>query len=465
MGLFNTSGSRNTDIPAGYKHILCSTENNNYIPLYVRDKQVMTDFNDNIYYQLEYPIIQETFQDTKLLKNVIEGHSLSARFYYTKEDLEIYVDKGLIYLVEGQNIKILLASVISKEAFFDRSLANMNSISRRRGRRNTTTTTNIRGAEHYKLLIDPNVFTNSKYSRVMYYVKKYFIDDAANKGIEVVLTTDIKSYCFNPAQVRITGVSITEINARLNNYKNLIASTERTLPTMVEVEEETEESISQHIDEILEEVEEPEMDETFAVIQDDNETEDEFHILEQDGIVVRTGGTYRADYSIQYPLTPAESFNGEITGISITNITPPTADEFSEAEEPVANFELQNTEPTTFDGVDDFVTIADGTATWTMEETPETEVNDMLELDEVGQFPSNIIQITHNDLPEVSTGTSLIVGTGGEMSGEEMDFARSMWEEHGATIMGVSAENQGRSEEESGYGFTDDESQILNYGR
>lgn len=231
------------------------------------------------------------------------------------------------------------------------------------------------------------------------------------------------------------------------------------------MEEETEESISQHIDEILEEVEEPEMDETFAVIQDDNETEDEFHILEQDGIVVRTGGTYRADYSIQYPLTPAESFNGEITGISITNITPPTADEFSEAEEPVANFELQNTEPTTFDGVDDFVTIADGTATWTMEETPETEVNDMLELDEVGQFPSNIIQITHNDLPEVSTGTSLIVGTGGEMSGEEMDFARSMWEEHGATIMGVSAENQGRSEEESGYGFTDDESQILNYGR
>ena len=236
----------------------------------------MTDFNNNIYYQLEYPIIQETFQDTKLLKNVIEGHSLSARFYYTKEDLEIYVDKGLIYLVEGQNIKILLASVISKEAFFDRSLANMNSISRRRGRRNITTT-NIRGAEHYKLLIDPNVFTNSKYSRVMYYVKKYFIDDAANKGIEVVLTTDIKSYCFNPAQVRITGDSITEINARLNNYKKLIASTERTLPAMIEVEEETEESISQHIDEILEEVEE------------------EVHVLNQEGIEIRTGGTYRVD--------------------------------------------------------------------------------------------------------------------------------------------------------------------------
>ena len=124
MGLFNTSGSRNTDIPAGYKHILCSTENNNYIPLYVRNKQVMTDFNDNIYYQLEYPIIQETFQDTKLLKNVIEGHSLSARFYYTKEDLEIYVDKGLIYLVEGQKYKtksyiiLYLTTIISMNSAY-----------------------------------------------------------------------------------------------------------------------------------------------------------------------------------------------------------------------------------------------------------------------------------------------------------------------------------------------------------
>ena len=438
MGLFNTSGSRNTDIPAGYKHILCSTENNNYIPLYVRNKQVMTDFNDNIYYQLEYPIIQETFQDTKLLKNVIEGHSLSARFYYTKEDLEIYVDKGLIYLVEGQNIKILLASVISKEAFFDRSLANMNSISRRRARRNNTTI--IRGAEHYKLLIDPNVFTNSKYSRVMYYVKKYFIDDAANKGIEVVLTTDIKSYCFNPAQVRITGVSITEINARLNNYKKLIASTERTLPAMIEVEEETEESISQHIDEILEEVEE------------------EVHVLNQEGIEIRTGVT--------------------ITNVTITNVTPPTADEFSEAEEPVANFELQNT------GVaelpDDFVTIADGTATWTMEETPETEVNDnMIDFDEAGSFPTEIRQIRFNDAPEVINGTHLHIGTGGEITHNdfrEVFFNPNNTEETnddsiiatGLALQSLIDDNgnfHNRAEEESGYGFTDDESQILNYGR
>ena len=438
MGLFNTSGSRNTDIPAGYKHILCSTENNNYIPLYVRDKQVMTDFNDNIYYQLEYPIIQETFQDTKLLKNVIEGHSLSARFYYTKEDLEIYVDKGLIYLVEGQNIKILLASVISKEAFFDRSLANMNSISRRRARRNNTTI--IRGAEHYKLLIDPNVFTNSKYSRVMYYVKKYFIDDAANKGIEVVLTTDIKSYCFNPAQVRITGVSITEINARLNNYKKLIASTERTLPAMIEVEEETEESISQHIDEILEEVEE------------------EVHVLNQEGIEIRTGVT--------------------ITNVTITNVTPPTADEFSEAEEPVANFELQNT------GVaelpDDFVTIADGTATWTMEETPETEVNDnMIDFDEASSFPTEIRHIRFNDAPEVINGTHLHIGTGGEITHNdfrEVFFNPNNTEETnddsiiatGLALQSLIDDNgnfHNRAEEESGYGFTDDESQILNYGR
>ena len=438
MGLFNTSGSRNTDIPAGYKHILCSTENNNYIPLYVRNKQVMTDFNDNIYYQLEYPIIQETFQDTKLLKNVIEGHSLSARFYYTKEDLEIYVDKGLIYLVEGQNIKILLASVISKEAFFDRSLANMNSISRRRARRNNTTI--IRGAEHYKLLIDPNVFTNSKYSRVMYYVKKYFIDDAANKGIEVVLTTDIKSYCFNPAQVRITGVSITEINARLNNYKKLIASTERTLPAMIEVEEETEESISQHIDEILEEVEE------------------EVHVLNQEGIEIRTGVT--------------------ITNVTITNVTPPTADEFSEAEEPVANFELQNT------GVaelpDDFVTIADGTATWTMEETPETEVNDnMIDFDEASSFPTEIRHIRFNDAPEVINGTHLHIGTGGEITHNdfrEVFFNPNNTEETnddsiiatGLALQSLIDDNgnfHNRAEEDSGYGFTDDESQILNYGR
>ena len=209
---------------------------------------------------------------------------------------------------------------------------------------------------------------------------------------------------------------------------------------MIEVEEETEESISQHIDEILEEVEE------------------EVHVLNQEGIEIRTGVT--------------------ITNVTITNVTPPTADEFSEAEEPVANFELQNT------GVaelpDDFVTIADGTATWTMEETPETEVNDnMIDFDEAGSFPTEIRQIRFNDAPEVINGTHLHIGTGGEITHNdfrEVFFNPNNTEETnddsiiatGLALQSLIDDNgnfHNRAEEESGYGFTDDESQILNYGR
>ena len=216
MSLVDTYSRGWNDTDAlGIPFLICSTYGNEWIPTYADETRMnVSDVNRGLYdffYYITIPSTYVTEITTGKLRNALYQSKYIHRVKFPKTDIIFYVRKGLIYEVKKNGeLKILLCSAYNKEE-----------------------------PDVFKLFIHPDVLGDTTYTRIKYYVLKYFVYEGTSRDNELVVTRKIKQKCFNPAKaIKIFG-NVEEEDAFTDTIKRSIVNVrERVLPVIEpEVEE------------------------------------------------------------------------------------------------------------------------------------------------------------------------------------------------------------------------------------
>ena len=357
--------SRHVRTSLSYNILISNTRLNKYVPVFAFNDN-FENTEDNFSYKLELPV-NMSYSKNSELRNVITSNLIIHKFIYEKDDFILFARKGLVYTFDNLGkLKLLLVSAI------DYSTRNNRSNNR-----------------IFKLFINPEVLVNKKYGKLMYYVKKYFVEQVTIQNHEVVFTNDIEKQCFTPLYKTSNFVSFEEMDKSLEKMKEYIANTVK-VPLPVP--------------------EEPVAIPVEAVIETDNETSE------------RPDTSYE-DFADDSDMD--EFFNLQVTDTSTAQpipangaILPPiSADEFADSEEPVVDF---------------------------------VPPNIILSRDSVDAI-ANVHTFT---IPDVETTITL------EGSDDEIIINYDS-----TTIEDAQEVETNQEVSSSGYGYNDDESEILNYGR
>lgn len=211
----------------GIPFIVCSTVENEWVPVFVPDTHMKVPSRNTTsgewFYYITIPNKYVDEIKTRAFRSSLETQRYISCVKFPKTDIVFYVKKGLIYEVEkGGNLKILLCSAYNKEH-----------------------------PSTYNVFVHPDIFGDVTYTRIKYYVLKYYVYESTRENNEMVVTCNIKKKCFSPTKIIKHFNNVEQEDNFLDIIKGFIANVELpvVLPTVVP-EVEVEEILEPEVEEI-----------------------------------------------------------------------------------------------------------------------------------------------------------------------------------------------------------------------
>ncbi len=230
-------------------HLLFSSiKANDFIPTYFINNHMI--INNNLYYYI-ISFNYTTIKSTKII-NTINSYGMNIyTIAYPKKDIIYYITQGLIYVIEHGVFKILFVSGYDIK---NESQIREHYYTRDRETRNLLHS--ITDGQK-RIYIDVDCLTNAKYSNIYYFIKNKLLNSYYVRGATVELVFDVNKTCFNSTQIGINRNTFENTlfdihdNMGLKRYialqpNELPESIPDEVPEMITIDE----PLSEHVTEI-----------------------------------------------------------------------------------------------------------------------------------------------------------------------------------------------------------------------